>query len=115
MDYGEDRVSTGPPFVEGFATKRYGWLVSGQVIKDRRLGLVEVRRGDGRRFDMIDFSCGLVWSSDPICDVLVKNLPTNARSTVIAKTTIELFERGIRVVGRRGPHETVSLVGIAGE
>lgn len=71
--------------------------------------------GDTRRFDVIDFNGGLVGSSNPICDVLVKDLSTDARGVIVTKAAIESFEWGVRVVDWGGPHETVGFVGVVGE
>ena len=64
---------------------------------------------------MVDFYRGLIGSSDPVCDVLLKNLSTHARSIVVAKATIEIFKGRIRVVDSGRPHEVVRPVGVIGE
>ena len=113
--YREDRVPTSRLLIEDLATKGYSWLVSGQMIEDRRPCLRGRRGGYARRFEVIDFDRGLVGSPDPIWDMLMEDLSTHARSVIVAKAAIELFKGRIRIVSKGGPHEVVGPVGVVGE
>ena len=114
LNYREDRVPPDRLLFEGFAAKGYGWLISRQVIEDRRLCL-RGRGGYPRCFDVIDFDRELAGSSDPICDVLVKDLSTYAGSIFVAKTAIEILKGGIHVVSDGGPDEVVNIAGVVGK